>query len=426
MIDGEEPLVSNEHAWLLEYPTVVQWINGVGKGSRNTYAGRFGLVFKWIQKHGGIFADMTPDEWVAYIKKSTKDDVFVFMDVLKNYINGLHGLRLATKKGRYMAMRSFFLHNRADLPKDKTLTIRGDIAPVEGTLTAKNIRDIALASNKTYRAIILCMFQGAMGAAEFDYWNLNGWADLQEDLRNKEQFITVRLPGRKKLKFSKPYKTFIGGDAKVALLEYLPLREKAREKFDSSRREERELVGRVRDDHVEKTFNPNAILYSNWGTPVSSEAFYSHWVRKLEKLGIRKPIGDGAPTNRYGDNRHEIRDVMRSQAQKTPADKTVAEYMMGHAGDPLGYNKAHKDIPWVKSELRKMMPMLDIMSSDLPFGLISKENYDEALFKYKDDLRKANEKIAQLEEGLDIPEPESAEVMGLSALYDELTRDMKS
>lgn len=426
MKESEKPLLSEWIAWLCEYPTVVKWLKRVGKGSRESYGDRFQLVYRWIREKGGPFANMTPCELVAYIRKSTLEEQYAFLDVLQEYINGLDELRYSTKYSRYSTFRSFFAHNRAHLPKDPNFIIRGDKPPVEGTLTAKQIRDVALASNLTYRAIILCMFQGGMGAEEFEYWNLNGWEDLQEDLRDKKQFFKVRQPGRKKNRNKNPYKTYISGDAKAALLEYLPLRELARDKFDGTRLQERDLVGRVRDDHVEKEFNPNAIFYSNWGTPVSKSAFNCHWVRMLVKLGIRKVVGDGDPANRYGDNRHEIRDVFRSQAQKTPVDKTIPEHMMGHKIDPLGYNKAIKDEPWVKSEIRKMMPMLDIMSSELPFGLITKEEYDGALFEAKDELRKAEEKIAQLEEGLDIPETESPDISDLSARYDQLTREMES
>ncbi len=205
------------------------------------------------------------------------------------------------------------------------------------------------------------------------------------------------------MKNVKPYKTFIGGDAKAALLKYLPYRVLARDKFDGTRGKDRFLVIRGKNfagkEYVEKEFNPNAILYSSWGTPINENAIYDYWRRKLVALGIRIPVGDGDPTNRYGDNQHEIRDVLRSQWQKTNADKTVIEYMLGHTIDPLGYNKAYKDDAWVISEIRKAMHMLNIMSSNLPFGLVTKEEYDTQVYSLQEELRITREALAKYENG---------------------------
>jgi len=58
------------------------------------------------------------------------------------------------------------------------------------------------------------------------------------------------------------------------------------------------------------------------------------------------------------------------------AKASVAEYMMGHKVDPLEYNKAHRDEAWTKKEYVKALPMLQIMSSGRPFGLVEEEEVD--------------------------------------------------
>ncbi len=170
---------------IADYPSVVRWLNRVAEGSYESYLGRFTLVYNWLGENGGEFADLSPDELVSYVRKSNKDEIYLLLDVIQEYINSLKGLRKSTKQGRYNAMRSFFAHNRAGLPKDPNFIIRGDFPPVEGTLTAENIRDIARASNPAYRAIFLCMFQAGLGREEFRYWNLNGWESLEKDLRER-------------------------------------------------------------------------------------------------------------------------------------------------------------------------------------------------------------------------------------------------
>ena len=56
--------------------------------------------------------------------------------------------------------------------------------------------------------------------------------------------------------------------------------------------------------------------------------------------------------------------------RKSPAKASVVEFCMGHIVDPLEYNKAHHDEKWVRGEYRKALPMLQIMSSDTPFGKV--------------------------------------------------------
>ena len=116
------------------------------------------------------------------------------------------------------------------------------------------------------------------------------------------------------------------------------------------------------------------IFYTQFKTPIKKTTLQHYWTDRLEKLGlIKRRKGRG---HRYGKNLHELRDVFRSQWEKSPAKGSVAEYFMGHKVDPLEYNKAHKDDKWVKQEYRKALPFLSVMSSGRPFGLIEEDSVD--------------------------------------------------
>ncbi len=65
------------------------------------------------------------------------------------------------KKSAYSSLRSLFKHNRAALPED-VFEIRSDKLPVKGTLNAEKIKNVIMSSNKTYQAIFISMFQGAL------------------------------------------------------------------------------------------------------------------------------------------------------------------------------------------------------------------------------------------------------------------------
>ena len=87
-----------------------------------------------------------------------------------------------------------------------------------------------------------------------------------------------------------------------------------------------------------------------------------------------------SPGNRYGKSLHELRDVFRTQWTKAPDRPApeVGEFLMGHgSGDPNEYDKFYKDVEWVQDEYLKALPMLQIVSSGVPFGLIEKREIKE-------------------------------------------------
>ncbi len=86
---------------------------------------------------------MNPDELVSYMENASRKEQYNLLDIVQNYILSLKGMRLKSLQYRYTVIRSFFIHNRAELPKDPNFRIRADVPPVKGTLTLENVRDIA-------------------------------------------------------------------------------------------------------------------------------------------------------------------------------------------------------------------------------------------------------------------------------------------
>lgn len=420
---------------LMKYPSVANWLNRMGEGSKQGYHDRFAMFMRYLPENGGKFSHMNPDELIDYMRNEslTRRESEDMLDLVQGYINHFTGLREWTLKARYTGIRSFFAHNRAGLKRDKTFIIRPDKPPVEGTLTPENVRDVVNTSNQTYKAVFLCMFQSGMGRAEFEYWNLNGWTLLKKELEENKSFITVKLPGRKKNLMRKPYSTYVYGDSLKALKAYIPERAKAEENHARNVESRRKFLIdnphlRGAGKYVKKPFNPNAIFYSNWGSPILRGCLYEYWQGALGRASIRIPVGDSNPRNRYGDNPHEMRDVFRSQWEKTEAKESVGEYLMGHAGDKLGYNKAHKDQPWVKSELTKAMDYLNVMSSPVALGLITKEEHDKEIAQK---LQEANAEIARLNdlvsgETVTKVDAMSADMQGLITKFNALEKVNKT
>jgi hypothetical protein len=186
------------------------------------------------------------------------------------------------------------------------------------------------------------MFQGALGKAEFDWWNQNGLESLSEQLRNNANIIKIELPGRKKRRFVDSYYTFIGYDAVKAIREYFPHRPKGGE----------------------------AIFYTQRGTVLTADNLALIWTAHLKRLGVIQHVKGKGGGTRYGLGLHELRDLFRTQWERSSASGTVAEYCMGHVIDEHGYNQIWRNQDYMMEQYMLAESMLNVMSSETPYGLV--------------------------------------------------------
>jgi integrase len=351
---------------LEEYKTVAHWLGRYSESNRHVSSILLYKFLEYLRENGGELVDFTPDQLVEFQRNAGNGDKYKILDVVQAWINSLD-LRHSSKRRYMSAVRGFFSHNRAELPRDPAYRIRSDKLPVRGTLTVEEIKSLVLSSNMTYQAVYLCMFQGGMGREEFIYWSNNGWEQLKEDLKGDPEVIRLYLPGRKMARNIRPYYTFIGPDAIKALRNWIPHRPEG----------------------------STAIFTNQFGEPLTSPSIQMQWTRQLVTLGIVTRVKNGGPGVRHGKNIHEMRDVWRSLWSKSPADHRVAEYIMGHVVDPLGYDKSFDDEGWTRKEYFKALPMLQVLSSGRPFGLIEEEGM-------KEDLAAAHRMIKELEGQLEV------------------------
>jgi len=348
-----------------DYESVRNWLSRLRPSSAKTYIFQFNRFYKWMWKNGVEIGKLSPDELVILQSEASNSERFNVLDVLQRYVGENHATQ-SYKKKMYKCIRSFFLHNRAELPHDRSFNIRGDKPKTVGTLTVDEVKLIILASKSVYQAAFMCMFQGGMGEDEICYWSEHGWLKLEEALKGDPDLIEIDLPGRKAKKFEKPYYTLVGRDAIEALRKWLPYRPE----------------------------NTPYIFTNQYDEVITPHALGIYWVRVGRRIGVIDPIKRGRGRgHQTGKNLHEIRDVFRSQWEKGPAKGSVAEFMMGHVVDPLEYNKAFRDEGWVKKEYNKALPLLQIMSSGRPFGQVEE---DEVLILKKEVARleaKLSEKI---------------------------------
>ena len=346
--------------------SVRNWLSRLAPSTQKMAEFHLNRWLEWTSLNGGELAPYSPDDFVEYQKTAGNGEQFKILDLAQSYILTQTGT-YNYKKNMYAYIRSFFMHNRAELPRDRGFNIRGDKPKNRGDLKPEEIRDVILSSNPMYQAIFLSMLQGGMGQEELTYWNENGWESLKEHLKQESDIIRVDLPGRKTRKFEKGFYTLLGPDAIQAIRNYLPHR----------------------------PGGADAIFIAQGGGPPGKRAIRTYWLRHLRKLGIVTPrVNNDDHGYRTGKGLHELRDSFRSLWEKTPAKASVAEFIMGHTVDPLEYNKAFRDEVWVMKEYRKALPMLQILSSGRPYGKVDEDEIEK--------LRRKNEELQNRLNGYEV------------------------
>jgi hypothetical protein len=377
-------------------PKVEIWLNRLSPATARVNTSIFRNFMIWVKDNGGKFADFTPDQMIEHQDEAVNSNRYELVDLMQGFIQSLEGRRAGYKRKVRSTIRSFFAHNRVELPKDPRFIIRTDVQRVVGTLTLKEARRVILAVNPAYKAVFLSMLQGGMGKAEFEYWNLNGWESLKKQLRDDPKVIRVDLPGRKKARNIRPYFTLLGSDAIDAINNWLQHRP---EKLPTYHPDDMRKDPEKR--RIQKEEPNTSIFTGKYHTPILADAAAPYWTRFCKRLGIVPKEEDANRGSRYGKNLHELRTLFRSQWEKSPGKISVAEYLMGHEVDPLDYNQAFRDEKWTRGEYLKALPMLQIISSGKPFGQVQEDEVIHLNGRIKDleaELAKRDNALGSLRE----------------------------
>ncbi len=316
------------------------WLGRLSPGYARVSEGTFNRWGEWLVGCDSPMSHMTPDELVDFQRNAVGEDRYLILNWLQDWISSRSDWSVRYKRHNYAVIRSFFMHNRAELPKDRSFIIRSDKSPAIGRVSLEEFKLILASCNPMYRAIYLCMFQGALGINEFLYWNSYGLKHLENQL-GRTNPIKIYLPGRKKNKNELPYYTFIGLDAIDALNKWW----------------------------VKRPQDAETIFVSQTGSSLSEWAIRMYWLRHLERLGlIIKVDTRGMDTEKYGiryeKNPHTLRKLFRTRWQKSGGPSEVSEFLMGHEVDRLDYNRFMEDERYVRREYRKAETWLNILSKD--------------------------------------------------------------
>jgi len=256
-----------------------------------------------------------PSQLLEFQENAKGRDRYVLIDLMIQ--------RIQEKGGTYNGMlghlsilRSFFNHNRVELPGVGSWKPRPTKEPVQGHLNAAQVTDIIMHANLRDTAIFLTLFQGMLDLQRFTEFNRKYAAALVGHLKQKDldEPFRIDFPGGRKGNNRKFY-TFIHHDALQAWQNY----------FECAR-------------GWPKSGEPIALTIQH--TAPSKNAIRSSFTTITKKLHLRPEVPKGEMT---GVAPHEaFRDVVRSllqTAKKRGFDPTCAEFWMGHSVDPYNYNK---------------------------------------------------------------------------------------
>ena len=273
---------------------------------------------RWLKENG--WPDATPEELIEFQEKAEGRDRYKILDLAQRHIREIGGTRFGMRT-RYTVIRSFFMHNRAELPHDGFDVGAGTKEPSRGHLTVEKIREIVQSAKIRDRAILLTLWQTMMDLERFTYFNVEFGQRLAEHLKTKgtEQPFRIDFTKGRKKNFNGFY-TYIGSDALEAWKTF----------FEQDGWPEKGLPLISGADHGGKR-----------DTPITKQALRFIFATLAVRVGhrSRQVCKKG---ERTGINLHEFRDVARSHlqlAKKDGFDETCVEFWMGHKIDPLGYNK---------------------------------------------------------------------------------------
>ena len=102
------------------------WLRRLDVDTRKAARICFRRWMRWLNQQKG-WEGVNAKELV--IRRLRSEDPYEFVDLKQAFLGSLV-LRKSSKQKMDWAIDSFFMHNRAELPKDRSFKIRGDRPPV--------------------------------------------------------------------------------------------------------------------------------------------------------------------------------------------------------------------------------------------------------------------------------------------------------
>jgi hypothetical protein len=365
-------------------PIVRKWADTLKDGDKTTLH----CVLKyltWVREktYFDSAQQMLDDQKLC--KQSNDDDIKhkhlgIVMEYVgtKRYVTKQHRGELVGVRDRratFDSIKRFYADNLRTLPEmtrseSKKIFQATDIdrrraRQMKKPMTQEEVQRLVISLPQPYRAIVLMLFQGALGLAEWEQFNRELWKELVTDLEKPgllkvDGLIRVKTEAQKEATTGEVplYYTFLGYDAKSALKEWLVMRQRIQTDLPHL------FVVRSKGARGKGTF-----------VPVTPWLIEKNVTDHAKRIGL---IPDKTDVNRYRVHPHRLRKLFKSLCSTHGVDEVVAEWCMGHDIDRLGYDESPDlDEKFFRDEYRKVEPALNIISNPVS-GSVADEARREA------------------------------------------------
>jgi len=351
------------------------WLDRLDANSRKAARICFRRWFRWLHTRSG-YETISPREIV--VRRITSPDDYEFVDLMQEFIGSLV-MRKASKGKFKWAVESFFMHNRAELPRDGSFKIRGDRPPVEGKLTAQDVRDAYLAASPYFKSIIIFKWQTFLDNARIIYANEHCADQIVQQMQEGRDPVRLDIPGRKENENETEgrYYTYFTKDTIDALTYY----------FEEQR-------------GWPKKGEPIWIQCNH--KTLYSPTMEANWLRLNRRIG-KVPRRKGPLGTRYGYNMHEMRDAAMSylfvNAKQKGLEMDCVKFWSGRVGeiDPQRYLKFYQDTKFVERQYTIAGPYLNIISN--PSAAEQADKLAKKNLELSDELTKLKDTVDEIKAG---------------------------
>lgn len=357
-----------------EEDCVKRWLSGLAESTQNRWPPILQDFFRFVK--------LSPVEAVKWQRLNPFE--YRLVDAIYDWIEAHGGLALSTKKLWASIVRGFFGANRVPLPYDKHRFHSDRIPVVCGFENGVgDLEKILHSCDETHRAAFMVEFQsgGTPGETIFISHEHNQY--IREEIKKGGRIIRLDMPGHKHSFGRLPYYTFIGDDAITCLKSMFK-----------------------KQGYKEKP----TLFVNQYDEPLTKHDLQAYFTVHAIKLGLIKPATKpcekcGGETSRvrsrkfredrrivyvcsncgnvqlssfsarekggirYKIKTYELRDLFKTECHRSLQsnnnfDLTVADFLMGHTIDKLGYDKLMKDWKYGLSEYRKVLSFLNVLSEN--------------------------------------------------------------
>lgn len=365
--------------WAAENPVVGEWLTSVGDKTKPVYGRRFKNFYEWLTAKPE-FQGMSPAQLLDHQDQATGRQRARIANQLSIYLGELaEKYRPKTLTHYYSSTRSFFSYHGCELPRRRFSLPDNYHRQAPQVLDRAKLVKIIQVAKLRDRAVYMFCAMGGLGWREFDIINREKWPDIKQQLDEGRDRLVLNAPARKRNRVTgKPFPVVIGRDAVKLLREYL------------KKRGSPDLDGQ-----------PIFIRHNHAGRGVKDEGIKPRPFRKnFENLARRAQLIQGKGedrTNRYGISPHQLRDVFRSEWQRSGADPQVAELLLGHVVDPNQYLKFTEE--YILEQYERAEPRLSYVTVPT-LGVVSVDEV-ERLRRELDEAKQGRDtRVQALEERL--------------------------